>query len=234
MNSNLKKSIFTYLLFWGICLIGMFWGSHLVTPYPFLRVFNWPGLAFLLLGLPFVFLQKSAGVPEFWEKKISNRSRIWIPMFAGIGFGILDLLIVKVILHPEPYSELPPFLQPFPYSLFLYFSGAFEVEIFYRLIPIVLVLAIFSRVQGGRYQVQAFWVIAFLTAIREPLEQFPGGEYWVIAYSLITGFAMNFIQAVILKKSGFIATLSLRLGHYLIWHILLGIYVEIVELTAVS
>jgi hypothetical protein len=59
----------------------------------------------------------------------------------------------------------------------------------------------------------------------------PSGETWFVTYALISGFAMNFLQAIYFKKAGFIANLSLRLGHYLIWHILLGIYVEWIELS---
>lgn len=230
MNYGTKKSILTYLSFLLVCIVGIFWAKYLMEPYPFLRVWNWISVGVLLIGIPFVFLQKQAGIPEFWSKEISNRNRIWFPALIGIVFGILDVWIIKGILHPEPYSELPPFLQPFPYSIFLYFSGAFEVEVFYRLIPIVLVLFIFSKIKKGKYFSHAFWVIAVLTAIREPLEQMPGGETWFIVYALISGFSMNFIQALYFKKSGFIANLSLRLGHYLVWHILLGVYVELVEL----
>jgi hypothetical protein len=183
------------------------------------------------LGIPFILLQGKAGIPEFWDAKITNKTRIWMPGLIGIGFGILDLLIIKGILHPEPYTELPPFLQPFPYSILLYFSGAIEVEVFYRLIPIVLVLFIFSKIKEGNYQNQAFWVIAILTSLREPLEQMPPGDTWFIAYAIVSGFAMNFIQAIYFKKSGFFSSLSIRLGHYLIWHIALGIYVEAFELS---
>lgn len=230
MNPSNQKSLISYLLFIGICVIGIFWGTYLVEPYPFLRVWNWVPLAFLFLGIPFIIFQKQAGIPEFWEKNISNKSRIWLPALIGIGFGVLDVVIIKGILHPEPYTELPPFLQPFPYSMFLYFSGALEIEVFYRLIPIVLVLFIFSKIKKGKYQNQAFWVMAVLTALREPLEQIPSGADWYIGYALTSGFAMNFIQAIYFKKSGFIANLSLRLGHYLIWHVLLGVYVEFIEL----
>lgn len=41
---------------------------------------------------------------------------------------------------------------------------------------------------------------------------------------------MNFLQAIHYRKAEFLATLSLRLGHYLLWHVLLGVYVENVEL----
>lgn len=231
MIPTLNKSLLSYFFFLGLCIIGIFWANYLVEPYPYLRVWDWMGVATLLIGIPFLFLQKPAGIPEFWEKQIANRMRIWTPALIGVGFGILDVVIIRGILHPEPYTELPPFLQPFPYSIFLYFSGAFEVEIFYRLIPIVLILFLFSKIKEGKYQNQAFWVIAVATALREPLEQLPNGDAWFVAYALISGFAMNFIQAIYFKKAGFIANLSLRLGHYLVWHILLGMYVEMVELT---
>ena len=229
MTKSLKHSIWTYLIFLLICILGIFWAKNWVEPYPFLRVWDLTAVLVLLIGLPFLFLQKQAGIPDFWEKRISNRWRIWVPGLIGVGFGILDVVIIKGILHPEPYTELPPFLQPFPYSIFLYFSGAFDVEVFYRLIPIVLVLFLFSKIKDGKYQNQAFWGMAVLTALREPLEQMPTGETWFVVYALVSGFTMNFIQAICFKKAGFIANLSLRLGHYLIWHILLGVYVEIVE-----
>jgi hypothetical protein len=230
MTQGLKHSILTFFIFLFICLLGIVWAQNWVAPYPFLRVWDLGSVLILLAGLPFLFLQKQAGIPDFWDDQISNRSRIWIPALIGLGFGILDVVIIKGILHPEPYTELPPFLQPFPYSIFLYFSGAFEIEIFYRLIPIVLVLAVFSKIRQGKYLDQAFWGIAFLTALREPLEQLPSGETWFIAYALISGFAMNFIQAIYFRKVGFMGNLSLRLGHYLMWHILLGVFVEMVEL----
>lgn len=230
MNYEIKKSIVTYFSFLLICSVGIFWANNLMEPYPFLRVWDWISVMVLLLGLPFIFLQRQAGIPEFWEKEVSNRNRIGIPALIGLVFGILDVWIIKGILHPEPYTELPPFLQPFPYSMFLYFSGAFEIEIFYRLIPIVFVLFIFSKIKNGKYQNQAFWIMAVLTAISEPLEQLPSGDTWFVVYALASGFAMNFFQAVYFKKAGFIANLSLRLGHYLVWHILLGVYVELVEL----
>ncbi|GAA0879977.1 hypothetical protein GCM10009119_29470 [Algoriphagus jejuensis] len=231
INPSLKKSFLTYFLFLGVCIAGILWAKHLMPPSDSLRILDWATVAVLLVGLPFLILQKPAGIPEFWEKQISNKIRIWIPLAIGLGFGLLDVLLIKGILHPEPYADLPPFLQPFPYSIFLYFSGAFEVEVFSRLIPITLVLYIFSKIQQGKYQNQAFWVMAVLTTVRGPLEQMPDSPTWFVVYALISGFAMNFIQAIFFKKAGFIASLCVRLGHYLLWHILLGVYVELIELS---
>jgi hypothetical protein len=149
----------------------------------------------------------------------------------GVFFGLLDVILFKCILHPEPYSELPPFLQPFPYSAFLYLSGAFEVEVFYRMIPITLVMLLGTYYKKGRYLDHFFWVAAILTAVREPVEQFVAGPWLVMAYTLLSAFIMNLLQAIYYRKAGFLASLSLRLGHYFIWHLLLGVYVEFIELS---
>jgi hypothetical protein len=82
----------------------------------------------------------------------------------------------------------------------------------------------------GKYFNAFFWTGAILTSLREPLEQLPNGETLFVVYSLLTGFLMNFLQAIYYKKSGFLASLAVRLGHYLFWHILLGIYVQYFEL----
>lgn len=184
----------------------------------------------LLVGIPFLFLQKKAGLPYFWEGAVTHRSRFLYPAIAGIVFGLLDVIVWKIILHPQPYTELPPFLQPFPYSIFLYFSGAFEIEVFYRLIPLTLILLFGKWWKQGKYFHGFVWAGTVLTSLREPLEQLPDGGFWLITYSLLTGFLMNWLQAVWFKKAGFLASLSVRLGHYLIWHIGLGVYVEMIEL----
>ena len=100
------------------------------------------------------------------------------------------------------------------------------MEVFYRLIPLTIILFLGSWFRKGKYYMTIFLIGALLTAIREPIEQIPQGSFLLITYSLTTGLLMNFLQAFWYKKAGFLASLSIRLGHYLIWHILLGIYIE--------
>ncbi len=231
LTTDQKNSILLYILMLGISGFGIWFANNLVEPYSMLRIWDWSNVLILIIGLPFIFLFEKAKIPQFLDPQVNSKNRFLIPMLIGLFFGILDVLIVKFILHPEPYSELPPFLQPFPYSIFLYFSGAFEIEVFYRLIPITLGLFIASKIKNGKYLNQTFWILAVLSSLREPLEQFPSGEIWFVIYALFSGFAMNFLQAVFFKKAGFLASLSIRLCHYLLWHILLGVYVEMVELS---
>jgi hypothetical protein len=229
-DRQVNQNLIIYLSFLLIAWIGSLYGNAILEDHAFLRVWQFENILILLLGIPFLWLQNLANLPHFFEKGISNKNRFLIPAMVGMVFGILDILVIKVLLHPEPYTELPPFLQPFPYSLFLFFSGALEIEVFYRLIPLTVILAIGAWYQKGKHFNTIFWIGAILTSLREPLEQLPNGSFLLILYSLATGFLMNLLQAIYFKNSGFLASLSVRLGHYLFWHILLGIYVEFVEL----
>lgn len=229
-QKEIKYNLIIYSVFIIVAFIGILYGNAIKHNYTFLRVWDYTNILLLFLGFPFLFLQTKVNLPNLWDVKISIKQRLIIPALIGVIFGILDIIVIKIILHPEPYSELPPFLQPFPYSCFLYFSGAFEIEIFYRLIPLSLILLLGKWYANGKYLNAFFWIGAVLTSLREPLEQIPNEGVIFIIYSLLTGFLMNFIQAVYYRKSGFLGSLSVRLGHYLFWHILLGIYVEYIEL----
>lgn len=236
MNLGLKtdrqitQNLIIYLCFLLIAWLGSLYGEAILGDYAFLRVWQLDNILILLFGIPFLWLQSEAGLPDFWVTTISTKNRLLLPGTIGMIFGILDVLVIKFLMHPQPYTELPPFLQPFPYSLFLYFSGALEIEVFYRLIPMTIFLLIGTLFQKGKYWNTFFWISAVLTSVREPIEQLPDMGLLFISYSFVTGFLMNFLQAIYFKKSGFLASMSIRLGHYVIWHILLGIYVEFIEL----
>ncbi len=229
-GKDIRNTVGTWSVFIAITAAGSIYGHAISDDYAFLRVWDYRNILLLLLAVPFLFLQGRAGIPAFREAGISNRQRWLLPLLYGSVFGILDVFVIKVLMHPEPYAELPPFLQPFPYSCFLFFSGALEIEVFYRLIPLTLILLLGKWYAGGKYINAFFWAGAVLTSLREPLEQFPRGEMLFVIYSLLTGFLMNFLQALQFRKSGFLASLAVRLGHYLFWHILLGVYVQYFEL----
>ena len=230
ITKNSKQNFIIYAAFLIIPVIGILYGNEIKNNFTFLRLWDYKNILILLLAIPFLFLQSKANLPNFLEDRISNKQRFLKPFLIGTLFGILDVIVIKIIMHPEPYTELPPFLQPFPYSFFLYFSGAFEIEVFYRLIPFTLILLLGKWIESGNYFNFFLWSAIVLTSVREPIEQFPNGELWFVIYALLTGFLMNFLQAIYFKNAGFLASITLRLGHYLFWHILLGIYVQYFEL----
>ena len=227
-----KQNIIIYIVFILIAFIGINFGNAIYEKYNNLRIWQFENILMLAIGIPFLFLQTKAGIPNFIDEQVQNKKRFLQPFLIGVVFGLLDVFVIKIIQHPEPFKELPPFLQPFPYSLFLYFSGAFEIEVFYRLIPMTTILLIGKWISKGKFFNYFFWTAILLTSIREPLEQTPSGSNWFICYSLLTGFLMNYLQAIYYKNAGFLATLSIRLGHYLFWHILLGVYVQFIELNS--
>jgi hypothetical protein len=155
----------------------------------------------------------------------------WKAFMIGIVFGLLDVLVIKCILHPQAYESLPPFLQPFPYSALLYPSGALEIEITYRLMPLTLFLLISHIVLKSKYRLPIIIGLGIITSLIEPILQFPNGSaVWFMVYATLTGLSMNAMEYFFMVKNGFASGLLVRLGHYLIWHIALGIYVEYFEL----
>jgi hypothetical protein len=226
----MRKSISLYIIFILIACVGLVYGNSIASNYANLRIWNIENVLLLLIGIPFIYLLPKAKLNYIYADQESSRNQIWFPVLIGIIFGILDLIVIEYILPHPQHTSLPPYTQPFPYSLFLFFSGALEIEVFYRLIPVTLFLLLFTKLKEGKYYENAFWIIAVITSIREPLEQFPSGAIWYICYALISGFAMNFIQVYYFKKYSFIASLSVRLGHYMVWHILNGIYIQYVIL----
>lgn len=219
------------ILFYGFFILlaaaGILHGQQLQTNgITNLRVLPWEALIWLIPVAILIWAQPLARLPLVWDSSINRNTRVYQPILIGLAFGVADYLVFEMLLCSGTHEAMPPYTQPFPYSLFLYGSGAFEVEVFYRLLPITLVLLVFTKIRKGKYWLPAFWSIAVLTALREPLEQMPGGAPLLIVYSLLTGFSMNLIQAIYYRKAGFSASVFVRLGHYLVWHIVNGILIE--------
>lgn len=116
LDNEKRKSLFTYVLLLIIALITLLWGRQISEHQPNIRVWNINTWMLMLIGIPFILLQREAGLPEVWKENISNKNRFWFPFSIGLLFGALDVLVVKFIMHPEPYDTLPPFSATF--SLF--------------------------------------------------------------------------------------------------------------------
>jgi hypothetical protein len=224
-----KNEIITGLMLLALVITTILYGAHLESSGVSIRRWQWNNLLLILPVVVLLFLQKPASLPAI--QTIHEKKNGWPKTFgAGIIFGLLDVLIIKFILHPEPYTELPPFLQPFPYSIFLYSSGALEIELYYRMIPLTLWLLLDRWLFKLKHRSAILTALAIITSLIEPVQQFPSGALWFMIYATASGIAMNGWQFWCYIKYGFIGSLAVRLGHYLIWHILLGIYVQYIEL----
>lgn len=197
--------------------------------YPDLRRWDWSNFLYVLPLVPLLLLQRKAGLPQP-ATAFNSRKVLLLTFCVGMIFGALDVIVIKGILHPEPYTSLPPFLQPFPYSIFLYFSGALEIEVYYRMLPLTIFLLADQAFFKGRYRKPIIIALGCITSLIEPILQFPDGQAWFIVYATLSGIAMNAWQYMSYVRYGFAASLLVRLGHYLLWHISLGVYVQFIEL----
>jgi hypothetical protein len=122
-------------------------------------------------------------------------------------------------------NELQAFNAPFPGSILFYSGGAIIVEVFYRLLPIPLIMWL-ARGRGGSV---IFWILAVLTSLIEPvtqnLPQFRA-ETLAVALTMFTfDFGVNMSQATMFRRSGFLAAILVRVAFYLVWHVAYGNFI---------
>src|SRR5438552_13975525 len=191
--------------------------------------------AFGVAGFVGVWLSHRTGFQAAWDARISVRDRLLYPILWGIGIGAA-LVVHDLVFHwTAAYKDIvgaPSFnaLGPFPGPLLFYSGGAIIVEVFYRLLPIPLLMWIAGLVLRGRGAEQTFWLLAGITSLIEPATQDlvalqrPGlvlaaGSVFVIDY------ALNLVQAVMFRRLGFLAAILTRVATYVVWHVIYGNYI---------
>lgn len=223
-TTSLKRSLVSYVIILLFLVVAVLESQGLSGDH--IRLVGWNIILIWLAALIALFFQRAAGFPEWMDERVSNRKRFLLPLGIGLLFGLADLIVFEFILPHPPYRELPPFLQPFPHSIFLYLSGAIYVDVLFKLLPMTLIMAVTLRFSRGKAANIIFWISACILALYEPLEQIPDGSIALIVYAFVSGFAFNLLAIIFLRRYGWLAAMMIRWGHYLLWHILLGIYVE--------
>lgn len=118
-------------------MITIIYGGILDAKGISVRRWTWNNLLLILPVVPLLFIQQKASLAAV--QTINQKKYGWLSTVGvGMVFGLLNVSVVKVMQHSEPYTEMPPFLQPFPYNTFQYSSGDFDVELYYRIIPITV------------------------------------------------------------------------------------------------
>lgn len=221
-----SASLWLYAAFILLTVVTALVGSTLTAPA--IRLFGVDGVLLVALGGLGIWLAPRTGFADLLDARVSGWQRFGRPLLIGLAFGLADLLLYKLVMHPEPVTSLTPFMQPFPYSILLYGSGALYTDCLYRLIPIPLLMWLIGRfLLHDQKNERLFWVLAGLTSLVEPLEQLITDSPGLIIYSFGTGYAMNLLQAIFFRRYGFLAGLSIRLGHYALWHVGFGLAVEL-------
>lgn len=202
-------------------------------------IFSWPViLIFSLLGLVGVWLADCTGFMPALDARVSNRQRYLIPLLIGGGIGVLASLLDLLTKGTQFLAEnmgVESFNTDYPLSLFAYTSGTVIVEALFRLFPFPVLLWLISYVVlKKRWQEQTFWALAIVLSLLEPLFQLIGqmtpevmenfGQFFVALFLpfLLTNYPMGVAQAYVFRRYGFLASFTLRMGYYSVWHIVYG------------
>ena len=191
-------------------------------------VFAWPALGiWAVLGFIGVWFAHKVGFPSAWDAGLSNRQRLWLPIAIGLAYALFEVVFdlltgyskFEIALHHATKINID-----FPASVLIYPGGAVIVEVIYRLFLIPVLLWLISSVLlKGRWQPQVFWALAILTSLIEPLTQDLDAVQLgtvMLAAVLLKGFGLNFVQAALFRKYGFLAAILMRVAFYMIWHVL--------------
>lgn len=176
-----------------------------------------------LLGWIGVLLTSRTGFPEMWDRTVTNRQRLWLPLLFGLAMGAVMVLFDLI----QPMGT--EFQTRFPDSLPIFALGGLieEIQIHLFVLPLLIWL-ISGLLLRGRGQRATFWAIAVVGAIAYWGLQMVGlatifPEKFSVAlaaqlFLIIVGSIAG--GAVLFRNGGFLAALIFRYGFYLMWHIL--------------
>jgi hypothetical protein len=193
------------------------------------QLFRWPVIgALTVLGGISAWLMPRAGLLELWDARISARTRLLLPVVAGLGLGAANLAVntltgfAKLLAAAANVESID---VAFPASILFYSGGAILLESTYRLIliapPLWLISTLLLRRRG---HTAVFWVLALLVALLEPMDQmsFVAGHRDIMLISGAFTYAINVFEAYLLWRRGFLAPLAFRISFYLVWHVVGG------------
>lgn len=175
-------------------------------------------------GLLGAWLAERTGFPAPFGNGVSPLRRFGIPLTVGLGLGALFLLTDMVSgfsrLQAAAFG-LDTVVIPPPGGLIIYSAGAIYSEALFRLLPLPLLLWLFSSLLlRGQHQQRTFWALAVLTSLLEPLAQSPVTRILpppTFAAVLAQQFAGNLAQAFFFRRYGLLASIALRLAFYLVY-----------------
>lgn len=203
------------------------------------REFTWSGIGLVaVLGLIGAWLAEPTGFMPALDARVTNHQRFVRPVLYGILIGVAAVLIDLVTQGTKFVAAqlgTPSFNVSFPTSLVVYSAGAVSVELIYRLLPFPLLFGLVGYlILRRRWESRAFVITAVILSLFEGLTQGlgilfmqPTGNIWVPFFTLFlpylaTNYPLNLIQAFQFRRYGLLASFVMRIGYYLVWHVLYG------------
>lgn len=190
-------------------------------------------LGVTLVGIAVIWCMHRSSFPAAWDARIPAQRRLLLPLLVGAIFGVLAIGIELYTGSLQSLQETigTKITVGFPQSLIVYTSLSPFLELEYLVLPVSLLLWLIAGVVlRGRGETPIFWVLALLASAIEPLQQGPdviaaaGGSITTLGIALyaVHSFGFNVSAAVLFRRYGLLAPILVRVGNYLIWHILFG------------
>lgn len=189
-------------------------------------------LASLILGAIGLWISAQLGYPGFINSALPFTSLILWPLLIGLGIGIL---LVGLSFVTPPRFRIPQLR--FPDSIIPYTLGGLFEEVLFRLFLLPLFVWLISYLLlGKQFQDEVFWIVAILLALVYLVMQLQGARAifkieriseippaLLLSFVLASGLG-SILAAYFFRMGGFVSSFSLRVGIYLVWHILWGAY----------
>lgn len=236
MATQNKKNFICYFILIGILII-VHYVIVLNPDIPMLQgqraIFSWPAIGVLgSLGLLSVFLLNLTKLKGLWDTNVEINQKLIYPLIIGLLFGAIQVvydLITDLHAMDAASMGMESLNVSFPYSIPFYFGGAVITNIIYYLIIIpIAVFIVSTKLLKGKAEDKVFWSIGILVALIEPLTN-PGinyitqhGAMGIPVILLVLLF--NLLSIWLIRKYGFISAIFLRVGDYIVWHIIYGLF----------
>jgi len=183
-----------------------------------------PVLVILVMGFLGIFLTSfllmQNGFAIFSKTQARGRSAGFV---LAAGLAVMAILVDIVVKFPADMNLL------FPESLLFYPVIGFCVEIVFHVLPLSILLWIFTGLFRHTNPVKILWVSLVIVAFIEPFFQAVSGlsanlPAWVPFWVGLHVFLINITQLVIFKRHGFIWMYLFRLAYYFFWHMAWGYF----------
>jgi hypothetical protein len=193
-------------------------------------------LGVTLVGFAAIWCMHRSSFPAAWDARIPAQRRLLRPVVVGAIFG---LLAIGIELYSGSLQRLQQITGTkvtvgFPQSLVVYTSFSAFLELLYLVLPVSLLLWLIAGVfLRGRGETTTYWVLSLLASAIELADQgssiiasatAAGGSFDLVGIVLyvVHSFGFNFSAAVLFRRYGLLAPILVRVGNYMVWHLLFG------------
>jgi len=195
--------------------------------------------AFIMLvlygGLGFLGLKLSQKLvfANIWDSKVSNKQRLLIPGFIGLGIGVFFIFADAILSQFHTLGPLPH--PPFPNSLVVSAVAGIGEELIFRLFFISFWVWLISYViLKKKLQTQIFWIVVILSSVAFAVGHIPSVMILLglntvneIPFALMTeiillNVVLSLFAAYYFRKFGFLAAVGIHFWTDIVWHVIWG------------